>query len=73
MFSLAKDGPERVADWRNWPTDLNVVARNYQKASYFDTLRGSFDAFDNIRLGLRKAKQDDEERVALAFTQWFEN
>lgn len=72
-LTLDKDGEKVVADLKNWPRGLAQKADDYLKASSYDVLRGSYDAFDNIKSALAKAKEDGEDRVALVASQWYEN
>jgi hypothetical protein len=72
-YSLDVEGEVFVANLKNWPKDLTQTADDYLKASYYDVLHGSHDAFDNIKSALATAKEQGENRVAIAYTQWFSN
>lgn len=67
------DGMDKIVDPKNWPKELDDIAREHQMGASFDIMHGSYDTFDNIRSALWQAKKDGEDRVALAFTQWFQN
>lgn len=67
-YSLANKSDAFLADWNNWPQPLDMLAYPYEKASYFNINKGSFDPYDNIRLALTDAYTANG--VGMAFTQW---
>lgn len=68
-LNLSKDGL-KVADWRNWPVELNLEGVKYQRESYLDVLKDSpLDAYDSIRVALNKGVKDDA--VVMVFSAWY--
>jgi hypothetical protein len=57
-FSLATKTRDFLADWENWPSNLDIKAAIHRKKTYA-TCKGQYDAFDNIRatLWLNRAKK----------------
>lgn len=72
-MTLTAYDPVVIADPANWPRELNDIASKHKMGSYFDILRGPFDYFDNIKVALAQAKDSGEERVGMAFTQFWKS
>lgn len=70
-MTLEHYAQEVIADPVNWPRELNDKAAEHKMGSFFDIMRGPFDYFDNIRIALAQAKEAGEERVGMAFTQFW--
>lgn len=71
-FTMQEKGPDYIADWTNWPTILDSVAKNYLPGVpyYVD---GNYDIFDNIRNALLQAHLAGEKGVVKAFGFWYES
>ena len=52
-FSLATHPRDFIANWDNWPFELQEKAAAYRKQAYF-SVEGPYDLFDNIRASLWK-------------------
>lgn len=61
--------PERtfIADWRNWPADLDQLAADHRKNSFF-TIDGPYDRFDNYRMAMWQNRA--ESRSILTGVYW---
>lgn len=70
-MTLENYGQDVIANPGNWPKELDAIAAQHKMGSFFDILRGPFDYFDNIRVALAQAKEAKEERVGMAFTQFW--
>ncbi len=56
-----------LANWENYPTNLDASAAFYKKESFFD-IDGPHDAFDNMRVAL--VKHMGEDATALVGALW---
>lgn len=66
-YSYPEQTRDFLADWRNYPDNLDILAKPYQKQSYFD-VDGPYDIFDNIRAALWKHRP--YARLAIAGCIW---
>lgn len=67
-FSIDTHSREFLADWKNWPHELNDKALDYLKKSYF-RVDGPHDLFDDMRLTLWDNRA--EKRSILTGTWWY--
>lgn len=58
---------EQLADWRTWPEDLDMLAFDHRKASFF-AVDGPNDFFDNIRAVMYQNRL--EQRSVVVGTKW---
>ena len=58
---------EDLADWRRWPEDLEMLAFEHRKSSFF-LVDGGYDFFDNIRATLWKNRP--EQRSVIVGARW---
>lgn len=56
-----------VANWTNWPKDLDKLASKHKQKSYF-FVTGKYDYFDNMRANLWRFK--NLKRTAITGTLW---
>lgn len=70
-FSLAVKGVSFVADWKNWPAELFMIAKRYKTALIPYYVDGPYDTFDNIRNALYQAFLANETGVVKAFGWWY--
>lgn len=50
-FTWAKDGRDFVANWKNWPASLDMLARAHKAGSHFK-VDGPYNHFNNLRSAL---------------------
>lgn len=43
---------EQVVDPKTWPAELDIIAKEYAKSTFFDATTGRYDLFDNLRTHL---------------------
>ena len=59
-FTLEKDGRDFVANWKNWPEDLDRLASVHKKGAFFKCDSGK-DLFDSIRIALFTNKNEKRD------------
>lgn len=69
--SLAKDGPDKVSEWANYPKELWDKAKDYIQGAYYTAHTGPYDAYDNIISTIYKAHQEDEDIAVQMGTAWY--
>lgn len=71
-LTLNGKGADYIADWTNWPANLDPIAKNYLPGVpyYVD---GPYDVFDNVRNALWLAHKAGEKGVVKAFGFWYES
>lgn len=69
-FTLEETTAAKLADWNYWPANLDPKAWPHEKESFFDATTGPHDIFDNMRVALALAK--DEDGVLICTSQWYE-
>lgn len=68
------DTPERperdyIADYRNWPEELDMLGYEHAKSAYFDVNKDApYDTFDNIRTAL--FRNAGEKRSVITGVSW---
>lgn len=72
-FSLIEKGPEFVAQWKNWPSELAAIASQYRSKLIPYYIDGPHDIFDNVRNALYQAFLANEKGVVKAFGFWYES
>lgn len=60
-----------LADFNNWNPDLDMLAWDHAKNSFFRVDTGPFDTFDNIRVALMDNK--DHMRSIVTGSNWFDS
>lgn len=68
-FKLLPDNSNRnrIADWTQWPSGIELYATKYRKKSYF-SVGGQYTTFDNFRTTLYQNRK--EERSILTGVTW---
>lgn len=68
-FSLENQPRDFLANWNNWPRELDAIAAQFKKYSYFAVENFSTDLFDSIRVTLWDNATNKES--ILAGSDWF--
>jgi hypothetical protein len=72
-LSLEKDGEQKVGDWRNWDSTLDTLALPQAPKGWYAVADDpASDIFDDIRIALYKAYQDNKAPV-MASGEWFQD
>lgn len=67
-FSVNDKDRDFLANWENWPIELDRKASEHKKETFW-AVTGPYDFFDNIRASLWKHRYD--KCTVLAGTMWF--
>lgn len=66
-LSLDNSNRDKIANWNNWPTGIELYATRYKKMSYF-SIAGQYTTFDNFRAVLWQNRA--EERAIVTGVTW---
>lgn len=71
--SLNTKSAQFVADWRNWPANLDEEARKYAPGGFYAVADDpKYDVFDDIRSALYKAWTAGDQFPVMAFGTWYQ-
>lgn len=69
-FSWQTKGRDFVADWHNWPLDLDKLAAPYKEGSYIEA-DGPFDHWNNVRVSMwHSFKTFQKRRAVILAAPW---
>jgi hypothetical protein len=66
-YEVGEKERDFLADWQNWPAELDTKATAHKKQSYF-AVTGPYDAFDNIRASIYHYRE--KKRAVLLGLMW---
>lgn len=64
-FTLADKGRAFIADYKNWPSELDQIAAQFKIGGYF-SVDGPYDTFDNVC-----AAMFSQQKTILAGSNWY--